>query len=220
LIEAQLKLERINNNKLTQMLSVHNSSSDKTCLVYVASSFDIASTSKIVFVKPTVPEPQIAYVDKDKGITGGEINVSVEPVKSSLNKKSLPTCYHCGISGHIRPNYPQLRAHKPTVKKEELRKAKSSIQPPKAHQAPLHQKQQQRFIPASRQFGKILQNKSRYFKLKPHEPNNNHLYEGLLSMMQSALSKLDILDKAFNLAPRVKKVWVRKDETIHPLRES
>jgi len=73
------------------MLSVHNSSSDKTCLVYVASSFDIASTSKTVFVKPTVPEPQIAYVDKDKGITGGEINVSVEPVKSSLNKKSLPT---------------------------------------------------------------------------------------------------------------------------------
>jgi hypothetical protein len=39
-------------------------------------------------------------------------------------------------------------------------------------------------------------------------------------MMQSALSKLDILDKAFNLAPRVKKVWVRKDKTIHPLRES
>jgi predicted nucleic acid-binding Zn-ribbon protein len=57
LIEAQLKLERITNNKLTQMLSVQKCSSDKTGLGYVASSSDISSTSKTVFVKPIVTEP-------------------------------------------------------------------------------------------------------------------------------------------------------------------
>jgi hypothetical protein len=138
LIEAHLKLERITDSKLTQMLSVQKSSSNKTSLGYVASSFDITSTSKTVFVKPTVPEPQIAYVDKGKGIIGGEINVSVKPVKSYINKRSLPTCYHYGIRGHIQPNCPQLHAQKSKVKKEESKKAKSSIRPPKAHQAPWH----------------------------------------------------------------------------------
>jgi hypothetical protein len=39
-------------------------------------------------------------------------------------------------------------------------------------------------------------------------------------MMQNILSILNKLDKAHNPAPRFKKIWVRKDETIHPLRES
>jgi hypothetical protein len=46
------------------------------------------------------------------------------------------------------------------------------------------------------------------------------LYEGLFNMMKNALSRLDKLDKIHNLAPRVKKACVRKDETIHPLRGS
>jgi hypothetical protein len=39
-------------------------------------------------------------------------------------------------------------------------------------------------------------------------------------MMPNVLSRLDKLYKAHNPAPKVKKVWIRKDETIHPLRES
>jgi hypothetical protein len=38
--------------------------------------------------------------------------------------------------------------------------------------------------------------------------------------MQSVLSRLDKLGNAYNLAPRVKKVWIRNDEIIHPLRGS
>lgn len=39
-------------------------------------------------------------------------------------------------------------------------------------------------------------------------------------MMQNILSRLDKMDKAHNLASKSKKVWVRKDETIQPLRGS
>jgi hypothetical protein len=39
-------------------------------------------------------------------------------------------------------------------------------------------------------------------------------------MMRDILTRLDKLDKGHNTAPRVKKAWVRKIDTIHPLRGS
>jgi hypothetical protein len=33
-------------------------------------------------------------------------HISAEKVKQHSNKKSLPTCHHCGITGHIRPKCP------------------------------------------------------------------------------------------------------------------
>jgi hypothetical protein len=39
-------------------------------------------------------------------------------------------------------------------------------------------------------------------------------------MMKDILTRLDKLDKGHNTAPRVKKAWVRKFDTIHPLRGS
>jgi len=56
--------------------------------------------------------------------------------------------------------------------------------------------------------------------LKPSEPRDNHLYEGLFSMMQNVIRRLDKLDKVQNLAPTIKNVKVRKDKTIYPLRGS
>jgi hypothetical protein len=73
LLEAQLQIERMTDEKITQILSVQKCPSDKTGLGYVASSFEIASTSKNVFVKPKVPKPPLACVDKGKGIIGGEV---------------------------------------------------------------------------------------------------------------------------------------------------
>jgi hypothetical protein len=35
----------------------------------------------------------------------------VKTVKKHSNKRSLPTCHHCGINGHIRPKCPPLQAH-------------------------------------------------------------------------------------------------------------
>jgi hypothetical protein len=31
-----------------------------------------------------------------------------EPLKKHFSKRSQPTCYHCGVSGHIKPHCPQI----------------------------------------------------------------------------------------------------------------
>jgi hypothetical protein len=64
LLETQLQLERVTDEKLTRMLSIQKSPQDKTGLGYVASSSDIPSSSKSVFMPPTVPE--LPPVIKDK----------------------------------------------------------------------------------------------------------------------------------------------------------
>jgi hypothetical protein len=57
LLERQLQLGRVTDEKLTSMLSIQNSPTDKTGLGYVAPSSEVPSTSKTVFVKPTVSKP-------------------------------------------------------------------------------------------------------------------------------------------------------------------
>jgi hypothetical protein len=66
LLETQLQLQRVTDEKLTRMLSIQKSPNDKTGLGYVASSYDVPSTSKTVFVKPTVPKLLPAVDDKQK----------------------------------------------------------------------------------------------------------------------------------------------------------
>jgi len=55
------------------MLSIQKSRTDKTGLGYVASTSDIPSTSKTVFVKPTIPEPPTTCMDKGKEVIGGDV---------------------------------------------------------------------------------------------------------------------------------------------------
>jgi hypothetical protein len=108
LMDAQLKLENFLNNKLAQMLTGQKCSFDKTGLGYVATnSSNIASTSRIVFVKPLGSEPQN---DKGKAIMVSCENDNTTPAKSEHStERSLPTCHHCGMVGHIRPNCGQLK---------------------------------------------------------------------------------------------------------------
>jgi hypothetical protein len=58
------------------MLSIQKSPTDKTGLGYVAPLSDIPSTSKIVFVKPTIPEPPLIVGDKGKHVIGGDIPIT------------------------------------------------------------------------------------------------------------------------------------------------
>jgi hypothetical protein len=51
LLETQLQLERVTDEKLTCMLSIQKSPTNKTGLGYVAPSSDAPSTSRTVFVK-------------------------------------------------------------------------------------------------------------------------------------------------------------------------
>jgi len=121
-------LEKFTDNKLSQMLSGQKCSSDKTGLGFVVTTSDvskIASSSKTVFLKPKIEEPQNACMDKGKGNVGDETKVHIEPIKKPPSKRSLPTCHHCAINNHIRPHCPQLRAQKPKVKKQEPKKVKT-----------------------------------------------------------------------------------------------
>jgi hypothetical protein len=95
-------------------------------------------------------------------------------------------------------------------------KATSGTLPPTALQASRHQQQ---FVPAY-QSGKSKKNKPRRYKRKPQKPTSNHGYEGLLSLMQDMLRSMANMDMTRKPSPRVKQVWVKKDETIHPLRGS
>jgi excinuclease UvrABC nuclease subunit len=47
-------------------------------------------------------------------------------------------------------------------------------------------------------------NKSRYYKRKPQKPISNHGYEGLLSLMQCMLRRMDNMNKTCKPLPRVK----------------
>jgi ribosome modulation factor len=143
-------------------------------------------------------------------------HISAEKVKQHSTERSLPTCYHSGITGHIRPNCPHLYAQKSKVQTELPTRATSGTLPPKTLQAPRHQ---QKFVPAN-QSGESKKNKSRRYKRKPQEPTSNHGYERLLSLMQGMLRRMANMGMTRKPSPRVKQVWVKKDETIHPLRGS
>jgi len=66
----------------------------------------------------------------------------------------------------------------------------------------------------------IKKNKPRHYKRKPQKPTSNHGYEGLLRQMQDMLRSMANMDMTHKPSPRVKQIWVKKDETIHPLRGS
>jgi hypothetical protein len=55
---------------------------------------------------------------------------STEYVKKHSNKRSLPTCHHCSITGHIRPKCPQHLAQKSKVQKKLPTRATSGTLPP------------------------------------------------------------------------------------------
>jgi hypothetical protein len=162
------------------------------------------------------------YVHPHRRHTKGKGNVicknanhnSAENVKKHSNKRSLPTSHHCGITSHIRSKCPQLQKLK--VQRKLPTRATPDTLPPTALQAPRHQQQ---FVPAY-QSGKSKKNKPRRYKRKPQKPNGTHGYEGLLSLIQGMLRSMANMDMTYKPSPRVKQVWVKKDETIHPLRGS
>jgi len=135
LLETQLQLERVTNEKLTRMLSIQKSPNDKTGLGYVASSSDIPSSSKTVFVKPTVPELPPAVEDKQKE----KVNDDVPGTQQPHSIRRPPICHHCGLSGHVRPQCSLLKAEKAKAKKEGPRQAHYGARPMAQHPTPWHQ---------------------------------------------------------------------------------
>jgi hypothetical protein len=106
LLETQLQLERVTDEKLTRMLSIQKSPTDKTGLAYVTPSSDAPSTSKTIFVKPAVPEPPPTVEDKGKDKVDNDVPEAQKP--HSIRRP--PICHHCGLSGHVRPQCSLLKA--------------------------------------------------------------------------------------------------------------
>jgi len=129
LLETQLQLERVTDEKLTRMLSIQKSPNDKTGLGYVASSSDIPSSSKTVFVKPTVPELPPAVEDKHKE----KVNDDVPGTQQPYSIGRPPICHHCSLSGHVRPQCSLLKAQKAKAKKEAPRQAHYGARPMAQH---------------------------------------------------------------------------------------
>jgi hypothetical protein len=125
LLETQLQLERVTDEKLTHMLSIRKSPIDKTGLGYVAPHSDTPSTSRTIFVKPAVPEPPPTVEDKGKDKLNRDILGTQKP--PSIRKSSI--CHHCGLSGHVRPQRSFLKAQKAKVKKEVPRQANHGTRP-------------------------------------------------------------------------------------------
>jgi hypothetical protein len=163
LLETQLQLERVTDEKLTRMLSIQKSPTDKTGLRYVASSSDAPSSSKTVFVKPTVSEPPPTVEDKGKD----KINDDVPGTQKPYSIRRPPICHHYGLSGHVHPQCSLLKAQKAKAKKEVSRQAHYGTRPTAQNQTPWHQaphqapryqyqapwshapQHQQRFVPAN-----------------------------------------------------------------------
>jgi regulator of replication initiation timing len=100
----------------------------------------------------------------------------------------------------------------------------ASVPKPKVAHPPrkLHS---QRFVPTCHHCGKVGHIRPHCFNLKPHMQKNKNSVsrkdcEGLVTMMKGVLSRLDKFEKVHKPRPKITQVWVRKDDTIHPLRVS
>jgi hypothetical protein len=182
-------------------------------------------------VKPTVSEPPLIVMDKGKNINGGDILVS----QKLPTIRRPPICYHCSLSGHVRPQCSLLKAQISKVKKEVPRQANFGTRSPAQHkaprhqapqyqapwhqapqrQAPQHQRPQQRFVLAN-QNGKPNANKSRHFKKKPQKMEDDQFYQELPIWMQSMIQWMDHQMKAYPQPPKGRQAWVRKEADISP----
>jgi hypothetical protein len=96
-------LERVTDEKLTHMLLIQKSPTDKIELGYVASSSDIPSTSRIVFVKPTVHEPP--SVDKGKEVIDGDVPASAKATQKPSIIRRPPTFGIRPLAQHQVPQH-------------------------------------------------------------------------------------------------------------------
>jgi hypothetical protein len=120
-----------------------------------------------------------------------------EPFKKHFSKRSQPTCYHCGVSRHIRPYCTQIRHQQPRIRKTEQKTSKSSSKLSKPHHVFRQQRHYpQRDSPSCYHCGKYGHIKAECFKVKPHKPKKNQTNEGLVNMMKNVLVRLINWDMA------------------------
>jgi hypothetical protein len=115
LLQTQLQLERVSDEKLTHMLSIQKCPTNKIGLGYVPpSTFDTPSISQTIFVKQVIPESSLSCVDKEKTIMEGKVPVIPQSHAKPPIRRKPHTCHYCGELGHIKPKYPHQQAQRKT----------------------------------------------------------------------------------------------------------
>jgi hypothetical protein len=86
-------------------------------------------------------------------------------------------------------------------------------------------KPSQRFIPTCHYCGKIGHIPPKCFQLNNHESNKNYFcsrdsHDELFNMLRGVITQLNDLDKSRTSVPKMKKILVKKVDTVHSLRGS
>jgi hypothetical protein len=77
-------------------------------------------------------------------------------LRKQTQAKFVPTCYHCVIVGHIRPNCYSLKSQRPWNKKDAPKKEKDVIESSVSKYVSPHRRQHsQKFVPTCHHYGKI-----------------------------------------------------------------
>jgi hypothetical protein len=215
LVEKNISLE--NNLKDSKELSQKSSSDNlifflcvdkKHSMIIVNVGSSTSHVSKFerntLFVKPmNIKEVKANIVCLDKGKTSS-LNNCLKPKSKTSSKKQthakfVPTCYHCGIIGHIILNYFQFKSQRlwkdSTTPKKEKCDIESCLPRSKSNYIPPHKRQHsQRFVPTYHHCGKVGHIQPNCFKLRPY--------------------------MHYKSRPEIAQEWVKKDYIIHPLRGS
>jgi hypothetical protein len=86
-------------------------------------------------VKPAVSELPPTTEDKGKD----KVNDDVPGAQKPYAIRRPPICHHCGLSGHVCPQYSLLKAQKAKAKKEVPRQANHGTRPEVQYQTPWYQ---------------------------------------------------------------------------------
>jgi hypothetical protein len=83
----------------------------------------------------------------------------------------------------------------------------------------------QRFIPMCHHCGKIGHIRPKCFQLNNHESKRDYFqsrnsHDELLNMVRGVITQLNDLAQSHTSIPKMKKVWVKKEDTTYPLRGS
>jgi len=94
------KIKYVEDDLMNSELPLDNSFDSDLSIDKIASFSHAMSVHRTMFVKPSMSHNHTQVTCGDKGA-------------SDKNCNSIPTCHHCGISGHIRPNCFQIRSQRP-----------------------------------------------------------------------------------------------------------
>jgi hypothetical protein len=112
--ESEDLLKKFSSDNLKSTRCIHTDYSNKPIIIVddLGASTSHASDSKLdyLYIKPVMIDT--ACLDNSENSC---LNNCVKPKskKSRTHGKFVPTCHHCGITGHVRPNCYLLKSQKP-----------------------------------------------------------------------------------------------------------